>query len=149
MCRVKNLAKKLTRSALVTYTPEQMFDLVNDISRYPEFIPNCIRAKVIAETDQQLDAELTLNKAGVEHTFSTRNTITRPSQMTLHLLSGPFRQFDGRWQFSEIKQGCKVTFELTFEFSSMLLNLTAGKWMESLASQQVDVMCERAKALYG
>jgi ribosome-associated toxin RatA of RatAB toxin-antitoxin module len=127
-----------------------MFDLVNDINAYPEFIPNCIGAVVKKKCDNSVEAELTLAKAGMIYRFSTQNTLQRPHKMELKLLSGPFKQFDGIWTFKPMaNNGCEVSFELTFEFSNMLLNMTAGKWMEDLAGQQVNTICQRARAIYG
>ena len=127
-----------------------MFDLVNDIEAYPQFIPNCVGAVVKSQTDDVVEAELTLSKAGMVHRFCTKNTLTRPYKMALTLLSGPFKQFDGVWKFKPIgDNGCEVTFDLTFDFANMLLNMTAGKWMEDLAGQQVAIICQRAQTVYG
>ncbi len=136
------------RSAIVPFTQQQMFELVNDVCAYPEFIPNCSKARVISSSDDALEAELTLTKGGLEQAFVTHNTLKYPHSMQLKLKSGPFKQFDGFWQFLALDQGCKVSFELEYAFSNMLLGLTVGKLMEHLASQQVDVMCARAKVLY-
>lgn len=136
------------RSAIVPFTQQQMFDLVNDVCAYPEFIPNCSKARVLNESDSTLEAELTLTKGGLEQAFVTQNSLNYPHSMRLTLKSGPFKRFDGHWQFLALEQGCKVSFELEYQFSNMLLGLTVGKLMEHLASQQVDVMCARARVLY-
>lgn len=144
------MARNIRRTAIVPYTCEQMFDLVNDIASYPEFLPHCVAAKIQSKQDNLVEAELTLSKGGLEHSFCTRNTLERPVKMELKLVTGPFKQFDGVWSFTALANGgCEVSFELTFAFSSMLLNVTAGKWMEDLAGEQVDVICSRAKAIYG
>ena len=96
-----------------------------------------------------IEAELTLSKAGLEYQFSTRNSLERPNKMGLTLLSGPFKTFDGVWSFTPLSQGTEVQFTLTFEFSNFLLNMTASKWMEEQASEQVDVICQRAHQIYG
>ena len=143
------MARTISRKAHVTHSAEQMFNLVNDIESYPQFLPNCTSAKVFSRTDTTVEAELTLSKAGTHHRFTTKNTLVFPHQMTLQLLSGPFKQFDGRWEFKEIAGGCEVSFTLVFEFSNFLLNMAAGRWMEDVASEQVDVVCQRAKIIYG
>lgn len=144
------MARKISRSAIVAFSCEQMFDLVNDVESYPQFLPNCVAAVVRSRSENTLEAELTLAKAGLEHSFCTRNTLDRPQKMALKLLTGPFKQFDGVWTFTPLpNEGCEVRFELVFSFSSMLLNMTAGKWMEDLACEQVDVICQRAKTIFG
>lgn len=143
------MARTLKRSAIVPFSQEQMFDLVNDIESYPAFLPNCTGAHILKQTDNSIEAELTLNKAGLEYKFSTRNSLERPTKMGLTLLSGPFKTFDGIWQFQPLAEGTEVQFTLTFEFSNFLLNMTASKWMEDQASEQVDVICQRAHKLYG
>ncbi|HEY7773556.1 MAG TPA: type II toxin-antitoxin system RatA family toxin [Marinagarivorans sp.] len=144
------MARRLSRSAIVPFSCEQMFDLVNDVESYPHFLPNCARAVVRARSENELEAELTLAKAGLEYSFCTRNTLERPRKMALKLLTGPFKQFDGVWTFKPLaNDGCEVRFDLTFSFSNRLLNMTAGKWMEDLAGEQVDVICQRAKTIYG
>lgn len=143
------MARTLKRSAIVPFTQEQMFDLVNDIESYPAFLPNCTNAQILKQTQSMIEAELTLSKAGLEYQFSTRNSLERPTKMGLTLLSGPFKTFDGVWSFNPLSQGTEVQFTLTFEFSNFLLNMTASKWMEEQASEQVDVICQRAHQIYG
>ena len=144
------MARNIRRTAIVTYSCEQMFDLVNDIESYPQFLPYCVGAKIQSSQSDLVEAELTLSKGGFEHSFCTRNTLQRPLKMELKLVTGPFKQFDGVWLFSALPGGgSEVSFELTFSFSSMLLNITAGQWMEDLAGEQVGVICGRAKTIYG
>lgn len=143
------MARTLKRSAIVPFTQEQMFDLVNDIESYPAFLPNCTNAQILKQSEDTIEAELTLSKAGLEYQFSTRNSLERPTKMGLTLLSGPFKTFEGIWCFKPLSNGTEVQFTLTFEFSNFLLNMTASKWMEEQASEQVDVICQRAHQIYG
>lgn len=142
------MARKLRRTALVKYSPEQMFDLVNDIERYPEYIPHCLGAKILERDDAQVKAELAVGKGALRYEFATENTLVKPESIHLRLLSGPFKKFNGVWQFNAAANGTEIIFELEFEFSSRLLNMTAGKLMEQMASQQVDVICQRAERVY-
>lgn len=141
---------ELERSALVRFSCEQMFALVNDVARYPEFMPGCTGAQILEQTPDQLTARLTLRKAGIEQSFVTRNALTPPAEMTMTLVEGPFHDFAGRWQFTPLGDlGCKVAFHLAFTLSNNLLALAAGKLFESVASQQVACLCQRAEQLYG
>ena len=143
----------LFRSTLVDYTDQQMFDLINDIEAYPQFLAGCLGAKVLSKNGQIVEAQLVLGKGALQQTLTTRNELSPPHSMLMKLVSGPFKVFQGYWQFQMMEDGancgCKVSLMLEFEFSNPLLAMAANKWMENLASQQVDSLCERAKRIYG
>ena len=90
---------QVDRSALVLHTAEQMFDLINDVERYPEFLPWCSKTEVVSRSDQELIATLYLSKAGLKYSFTTRNDLKRPNQMMLELVEGPFSSLAGIWDF--------------------------------------------------
>lgn len=143
------MVKKIERSALVRYSAQQMFDLVNDVEAYPQYISGCKAAQVLARGDNWLEARMELQKAGISQTFVTRNTIDPPRSMRLTLKSGPFKSFMGEWNFESLAEdACKVMFCLEYEFSSRLLGLAVGKIFEQLASEQVDAICKRAAQIY-
>lgn len=140
----------IERSALVMFSAEQMFDLVNDVERYPEFLPGCVGAREIARSDQELQGELQLARAGVKQAFVTRNVLERPTRMTMELVEGPFTSLRGEWRFTPLAaDACKVEFELHFEFSSRILAATASKLFSGVANDMVDAMCRRAEQVYG
>ncbi len=140
---------KIERSALVRFSCEQMFALVNDVARYPEYMPGCVNAEVLSQTDASLSARLTLKAAGIEQSFVTCNQLQPPERMDMALVEGPFKRFNGSWQFLPLGDlGCKVIFSVEFELSNGLVALAAGKVFESVASQQVDSLCKRAEQLY-
>lgn len=142
--------KRLVRSALVAYSAPQMFDLVNAIEDYPKFMEGCANARVLQRGENWLEARLELQKMGIRHAFTTRNTLNAPERMTLQLVDGPFKTFRGVWQFTTLTPtACKVEFELDYEFANALLGFAAGKWMELVASEQVEALCRRAKQVYG
>lgn len=142
--------KRLVRSALVNYSAQHMFDLVNAIEDYPKFMDGCVNAQVLKRGEGWLEARLELQKLGLRHAFTTRNQLLPPHSMTLELIDGPFRQFRGKWLFTPLAvEACKVEFELEYEFASSLLGLAAGKWMEVVAAEQVDAICKRAAQVYG
>ncbi len=141
---------KVSRSALVSHCAEQMFELINDIESYPSFMTGCVEATLLSKNDDFLEARLTLGKSGVQQTFTTRNELHHPKLMVMRLVDGPFKHFEGRWGFHEIDaSSCKVTLDLDFAFSNPILALTAGKWFEQTASEQVDALCRRADQVYG
>lgn len=141
--------KKVSRSALLPYSAEQMFDLVNDVASYPEFLPWCSESQVLASSESEMLATLTVSKAGVSHSFTTRNQLDEPSSIRLSLVDGPFSSLEGRWQFSQLGgDGCKTEMDLKFDFNSTLLNATFGKVFSQAADTMVDAFCERAAEVY-
>ncbi|UTA47043.1 type II toxin-antitoxin system RatA family toxin [Simiduia sp. 21SJ11W-1] len=140
---------RIERSALVRFSTEQMFALVNDVARYPEFMPGCVAAEVLEASESHLTARLTLKAAGVEQSFVTTNALTPPTRMDMVLVEGPFSHFSGQWQFIALGDiGCKIVFSLDFDLKNGLVALAAGKVFEAVASQQVDCLCRRAEQLY-
>lgn len=137
------------RSALINYSAQQMFDLVNDIEAYPQYMDGCVGAQVLQRETDWLEARLDLSKGGVRQSFVTRNQLKPPRVMTMSLVDGPFSRLDGRWQFTPLNdQACKVSFTLDFELQNRLLGMAVGKLFEGMVNKQVDALCQRAKQIY-
>lgn len=144
------MAHSVQRSALVNYTAQQMFDLVNDIEAYPHYMDGCVGAQVLQREDNWLEARLDIKKAGVAQSFITRNQLQPPTTMTMTLVDGPFSHLHGCWRFTPLSDSaCKVSFELEFELKNRLLGMAMGKVFETLANRQVDALCARAQHIYG
>lgn len=140
----------VNRSALVRHSPQAMFDLVNDFERYPEFLPGCRRIRLIERDEEHLIGELTLGKAGVEQSFTTRNDLYGPERIEISLVNGPFKHLRGRWLFMSVgQQACKISLEMNFEFSNRLLGMAFGKLFNQMAKQQVEAFTRRADVVYG
>ncbi|MCW4153564.1 type II toxin-antitoxin system RatA family toxin [Halomonas sp. 18H] len=140
----------VNRSALVRHTPKQMFDLVNDFERYPEFLPGCRDARLLEQDEAHLVGEMTLGRAGIEQSFTTRNDLQEPERIDLSLVSGPFKRLTGRWLFTPMGEDtCKVSLEMEFEFANRLLGMAFGKLFQQVAGQLVDSFTRRADELYG
>jgi ribosome-associated toxin RatA of RatAB toxin-antitoxin module len=141
--------REIRRTALVTFTPEQMFDLVIDVERYPEFLPWVAAARLHERTENDLVASMEMQRAGVRERFSTRNAFVRPDYMTLRLLEGPFRTLDGRWSFTPIASaGTRVELEMRFEFANPVVALLFGKTFEQSCSALIDAFIARARSLH-
>ncbi|MGM0536787.1 MAG: type II toxin-antitoxin system RatA family toxin [Pseudomonadota bacterium] len=140
----------VNRSAMVRHTPKDMFDLVNDFERYPEFLPGCRNARLLERDDSHLIGEMTLGRAGIEQSFTTRNDLIEPERIEMSLVSGPFKRLRGRWLFLPMgESSCKVSLELEFEFANRLLGMAFGKLFQQVAGQLVDSFTRRADSLYG
>ncbi len=139
----------IERSAIVTHTTAQMFALVDDVGRYPEFLPWCSGAHVETESDTQRLASVMVARGPLRTSFTTRNTLKKDSQILMHLVDGPFRNLTGEWRFEPIgERGSRVSFRVEFEFKNRLTALALGAAFEALCSTIVDAFVVRAKKMY-
>ena len=139
----------INRSALVPYSAEQMFQLVDDITAYPEFLPWCGGAQEHKRDENQVQASVVIQKGSLNKSFTTLNTLTKPELIELTLLDGPFQTLNGYWRFSPLSdEACRVTFDLEFEFANKLVGLAVGPVFNQVANTFVDSFVERAKAVY-
>ncbi|MEF1227000.1 SRPBCC family protein [Vibrio fortis] len=140
---------KVTRSALVSFSAEQMFDLVNDVARYPEFLPGCSGSRVIESSDSAMVASVDVSKAGISKTFTTSNRLAEGAEILMELVDGPFKKLQGGWYFTPLDdQACKVELKLEFEFSSRMIEMAFGKIFNELTSNMVNAFTQRAKQVY-
>ena len=146
---VSNL-KVVDRSAIVTATPAQMFALVDDVPRYPEFLPGCVAARLESASANERVAALEIVRGGVHLEFTTRNTVSPPAQILMELVRGPFTRLIGRWCFEPIgERGSRVGFHVEFEFKSRLMGIALNSVFESVCDKIVDSFVMRARAVYG
>ena len=139
---------KVTRSVLVPYDAEEMFDVVNDVSSYPSFVPGCMDAIVLESTPETMRATLMMKRAGVSLTLTTNNRLYRPSSIELGLVDGPFRHLSGQWRFEPLgDDGCRVTLNLDCAASS-LTTLVIESTFGRMADEMVDAFIARAEHLY-
>jgi ribosome-associated toxin RatA of RatAB toxin-antitoxin module len=137
------------RSCYVRHTAEQMFDLVNDIESYPEFLHWCRDARIEEEGDDYILATIDIGISGIHKSFSTRNTFERPHRLDIELVSGPFRHLDGLWEFEPLDDGgCEVSISLTFEVVRSPLSVVFSMVFEELVRAQVAAFVHRADAIY-
>ncbi len=140
----------INKSALVPYTPAEMFALVDDIERYPEFLPWCTAARVLERSDDEVRATLALAKSGVEKSFTTCNRNQKNKMIEVSLVEGPFRHLRGFWRFDPLgDNGCKVSLDMDFEFSSRVLGMVVGSVFSQVANSLVDSFQKRAQEVYG
>ena len=141
---------EIKRTALVTYTPSQMFDLVVDVERYCEFLPWVKGAEVHEKTEQGLLATMTMERAGVRQHFTTRNEMVRPEWMSLKLVKGPFRTLDGLWTFSAIGEaGTRIELVMKFEFANAFATMLFGRSFEQSVGHLIDAFVARARTVHG
>ncbi len=140
----------IERSALVPYSDEQMYALVNDVDSYPEFVPGCRQAVVLEAGETTKVARIEISKAGIAKSFTTRNTLYPYHQIGMELVDGPFQYLRGGWTFHKLDENaCKIVLKLEFEFANRLLGMAFGKIFNELQSRMVDAFVQRAQQVYG
>ena len=140
---------KVTRSALVSFSADQMFSLVNDVARYHEFLPGCSGSRVIESSDSTMVASVDVSKAGISKTFTTSIRLADGAEILMELVDGPFKKLQGGWYITPLDdQACKVELKLEFEFSSRMIEMAFGKIFNELTSNMVSAFTQRAKQVY-
>lgn len=140
---------QIRREALVPYSAEQMYQLVNDVANYPLFLKGCRKTEILERSDELMVATLWINKGPFTQTFTTRNLLQAPHMISMQLEKGPFERFFAEWHFHTLgERGCQVTFEAQFTLSHQLLNWWFQGAFETLCQSLVKQFCDRAKHLY-
>lgn len=139
----------VNKSALVPFSARAMYDLVNDVESYPQFLPGCVETKLLESSDSHMRASLLVSKAGVKQWFSTKNTLVPAKRVDMELDDGPFKYLRGGWVFTELSDdACKIEFKLDFEFKNKLVALAFGKVFSALTASLVNAFIDRAKQIY-
>lgn len=149
----RRFMKQVNKSVLIWYSPEEMFALVTDVERYPEFLPWCDRAKLLERTSSGVVAEISISMAGVRQTFVTRNTHEEGRRVVLDLVKGPFSQLSGDWKFDPVGEGqeraARVSLQLDYGFDSLALAALVGPIFDRIAGTLMDAFVKRAEQVYG
>jgi ribosome-associated toxin RatA of RatAB toxin-antitoxin module len=138
------------KSRTVEYSCEQMFHLVNDVEHYPEFLPYCVKSEVHYRDLDKVQATLVIGAGTMNKSFTTSNRLQTNKMIEIRLVAGPFNHLEGFWRFDEVEEGCRVSFDLEFEFAGgMLSSMILGPVFEQITDKMVDSFCDRAKVIYG
>ena len=135
---------------LLPYTPEQLFDLVADVERYPEFLPWCLGARVRERTADTITADLLIGFKVVRERFTSRVVLGRPRRIDVSYTEGPFRYLNNHWEFIAKADGaCLIDFYVDFEFRSRMLQKIIGVLFNEAVKRMVGAFEARARQLYG
>ncbi len=138
------------KSALVKYSAKQMFDIVDDIESYPQFLPWCSGSRVLRREGDIVDGEIQIAKAGFHKSFATRNRLEGDNKIHLSLLDGPFSKLEGVWHFLPLRDdACKISLDLEFEIASKFASLAFGPVFNQICNTMVASFIQRAKIIYG
>jgi len=136
---------EVIKQALVPYSAEQMYQLVNDIQAYPDFVPYCRGSEVLANSETEVIARLDLELGLMAKSFTTRNTLKKNKNIVMDLEQGPFKYLKGIWTFKNLgNEGCKVDFELRFTFSNQLASLAFNQIFSKMSEKLFDAFLTRA-----
>ena len=139
---------EIHRSALVLVSAEQLYDLINDIEQYPQFLEGVVATRLLEASSTEMLGELTVRKAGFERTLVTRNTLVRPLSIAMNLVEGPLDSLTGLWQIKPLGDaGCKVTFDLSFHASQGLKAAAFSLMLKQLADTMVSAFVARSQDL--
>lgn len=137
------------KTALVGHSASEMFELVNDVESYPQFLPWCHTTRLLSRDDERLCGELEVARMGIRQKFSTCNRLYPYERIVIELQEGPFQQLSGEWRFIALREdACKVELELNFSFSGKLINTAFGAVFSQIANTLVDSFCKRADEVH-
>lgn len=137
------------RSALLPHSARSLFELVNDVEAYPQYMEGCVGAQILLADTAFVEARLDLARGGISQSFTTRNELQPYEQISLSLKEGPFESFGGAWRFQALaEEACKVSLDLEFSVRSGLLGAAAARLFDRVASNLVDAVVRRAGQIY-
>lgn len=142
--------RQIERQALVPYSPAQMYALVDDIARYPEFLPWCRSAQELSRTAQEVVASIHVHKGALNTQFTTRNRLEPPHAIHLDLVQGSFKTLKGEWRFTAIgDKGSRVELFMRFAFANPLNAWILEPVFEHTSNTVLDAFVQRARKVYG
>jgi coenzyme Q-binding protein COQ10 len=134
---------------IVPYRPDQLFDLVADVEKYPRFLPWCVAARIRSRTEQDLVADLTVGFGPFRESFTSHVKLERPQRVKVRYERGPFRYLNNQWEFYPHPQGTEVAFFVDFEFRSRILQAAIGVVFNEAVRRMVGAFNRRAREIYG
>lgn len=138
------------KTVLVPYTAAEMYELVDRVEDYPQFLPWCGGTEVHYRDELITEATIHIHYMQIRQHFTTVNRKTRPQEMAIRLKQGPFRRLEGFWRFKPLGEAaCKVELVLHYEFSTLLLEKVLGPAFGYIANSLVDAFVRRAEQVYG
>lgn len=140
----------VNKSVLVPYGASRMFDLVERVEDYPQFLPWCGGTRVLERAPERMVATILIDFRGLQQSFTTENLHEADRSIRMTLRDGPFSKLDGLWQFAPLREdACKVVFRLDYAFAGPLLSRALSPVFDQIAGSFVDAFVRRAEAVYG
>lgn len=141
---------KLERTALLTYSADELYRLVGDVEAYPQFLPGCVAARVEHAEEALVRVRLGFRVKGLSDSFATENRMEQGSRIHMKLLEGPFRQLSGAWEFHPLtERACKVTLRISLEFGNRVMEATLAPMIDRAVGNLIEAFRQRAESVYG
>lgn len=142
--------RTISETAILNYSSKEIFDLVNELSAYPDFLPGITAVTILSEDSDEVKATLTIAKGGFTKSFTTLNRLQAYKMIEMRLIEGPFKHLEGFWRFEELSPNrCKISLDLEFEFAGWLLDMALGPLFHQLVGRFIQAFTQRAKVVYG
>jgi len=127
-----------------------MYELVDDIESYPEFLPWCSGSAVLVRNHDFVEATVNVSRSGFKSSFTTRNQLNSPINIKMVLIDGPFSHLEGDWDFTALREDAsKISLNLDFEVSSTIASMAFGGIFNQICNTMVSSFTARAKQIYG
>lgn len=131
------------------YPADFMYDIVNDVDSYPDFLPWCAEVKVHQVDDVSMEASILMRGIGLNHWLKTRNSMVAGESIDMALVEGPFSKLEGHWEFTPIaNEGCKIELVMQFEIEKSITAALIAPAFSHIANSMVDSFCNRAREQY-
>ncbi len=131
------------------FAAQYMYDIVNDVSAYPDFLPWCGGTKTLSSDEDYREAAVLIKRGPLNNWFSTRNKLTKNEKIDMQLIDGPFKKLQGAWVFQALdSESCKISLDLEFEFSNRLTSTLLTPVFSQIANTMVESFCTRAQEIY-
>jgi len=141
---------KVSRSSLLPYSAEKMYDVVADVRSYPGFLKWCDSMQIISETPEEVVAKLIISYGKLDFSFTTRNKMVKNETIQMNLVDGPFSRLNGVWTILKLDDDAsKVSLEMEFAFDNPITQKLFGRVFQKIISAQLDAFQKRAQQLYG
>lgn len=141
----------ISRNALVPYSVEEMYALVDNIETYASFLPWCKSTDIISRNELEVQASIEIARGALNKSFTTLNRLQKNKMIEMRLVKGPFKHLQGYWRFDSLKDNSasKISLDLEFEFENKLIALAVGPVFNQITNSMVDAFCKRAQEVYG
>ena len=133
------------KSAIVLHPAQKMFQLVDSVENYPQFLPWCGSTQIIERDNDKTIASIEINFKGIRQTFTTENTKKQNQEMIIKLIDGPFKSLSGQWMFKNLdKDSCQIELKLEYEFSNVILEKLISPVFNMIANTFIDEFIKEA-----
>ena len=133
------------KSAIVLHPAQKMFQLVDSVENYPQFLPWCGSTQIIERDNDKTIASIEINYKGIKQTFTTENTKKQNQEMIIKLIDGPFKSLSGQWMFKNLdKDSCQIELKLEYEFSNVILEKLISPVFNMIANTFIDEFIKEA-----